>query len=411
MWTTRLILHLPPACLQPHTTGFELCGMELAEEAEKVLWATAARFRTLADQQPPLVGPCASKRSTPTPHDTPAATTPAPPPAAPTLPAPAPGAGAGAASPSDGAGNDHASQVKQEESGSGGAGGCGPEAGGPGAAEAGGQHGPEAVTSQTLQAVVKEEAAGESAPGAEPPVPAPEAEVKVEPAAAEGAAAAPDAVGCQADVPMHEASPVPRAAGEGDASGEADEDPHALQDPARPFRPQPEGCRVCWSTEDASRLLLCDACDDQVHCYCCSPPMAEVPAGEWYCDRCSARMGLRDDSMSGDEESDGEAHVDAGGAEGGSGKKKTTGRTARMQAVKQLLRLAHLLGVQNSSSSSGIGGSGGGKQRWDARTRLALLHELLECCCAGGAVHNAIDSAMNARADAKKEAAAIKAKV
>jgi hypothetical protein len=36
------------------------------------------------------------------------------------------------------------------------------------------------------------------------------------------------------------------------------------------------GARVCWRGEDKARLLLCDGCDGEYHCYCVEPPILEV---------------------------------------------------------------------------------------------------------------------------------------
>eukprot|EP00970_Alexandrium_tamarense_P015987 scaffold5874_cov90-Alexandrium_tamarense.AAC.1 len=40
-----------------------------------------------------------------------------------------------------------------------------------------------------------------------------------------------------------------------------------------------EGCRVCRRDEDHANLLLCEACNDEYHTYCLSPPLQEVPDG------------------------------------------------------------------------------------------------------------------------------------
>ncbi len=34
--------------------------------------------------------------------------------------------------------------------------------------------------------------------------------------------------------------------------------------------------RVCWLDEDVNRILLCDGCDGEYHCYCVEPPLLEV---------------------------------------------------------------------------------------------------------------------------------------
>lgn len=46
-------------------------------------------------------------------------------------------------------------------------------------------------------------------------------------------------------------------------------------------------CRVC--KEDGG-LLLCDRCPSSFHAYCCSPPLEEIPEGEWACPRCTCSL-------------------------------------------------------------------------------------------------------------------------
>jgi hypothetical protein len=38
-------------------------------------------------------------------------------------------------------------------------------------------------------------------------------------------------------------------------------------------------------------MLLCDGldCDVALHTYCCDPPLAVAPAGDWYCFVCSTK--------------------------------------------------------------------------------------------------------------------------
>ena len=42
-------------------------------------------------------------------------------------------------------------------------------------------------------------------------------------------------------------------------------------------------CKVCGRSEDDSNTLLCDKCNRGFHSTCLQPPLAEVPAGKWYC--------------------------------------------------------------------------------------------------------------------------------
>ncbi|XP_069984157.1 chromodomain-helicase-DNA-binding protein Mi-2 homolog isoform X8 [Penaeus vannamei] len=45
-----------------------------------------------------------------------------------------------------------------------------------------------------------------------------------------------------------------------------------------------EYCKVC---KDGGELLCCDSCVNAYHTYCLSPPLFEVPEGEWTCQRCA----------------------------------------------------------------------------------------------------------------------------
>lgn len=58
-------------------------------------------------------------------------------------------------------------------------------------------------------------------------------------------------------------------------SADAVVDECALDDPTRLFVPI-DGCRMCWRNDDIGRLLMCDGCDGEYHCYCLEPPLLEV---------------------------------------------------------------------------------------------------------------------------------------
>jgi len=47
-----------------------------------------------------------------------------------------------------------------------------------------------------------------------------------------------------------------------------------------------EFCRVC---KDGGELLCCDSCPAAYHTHCLSPPLTDIPDGDWKCPRCSAR--------------------------------------------------------------------------------------------------------------------------
>ena len=47
-------------------------------------------------------------------------------------------------------------------------------------------------------------------------------------------------------------------------------------------------CTVCGSPDDEHVFMFCDHCNSGWHTYCCTPPLAEVPAGHFLCERCRA---------------------------------------------------------------------------------------------------------------------------
>ena len=51
-------------------------------------------------------------------------------------------------------------------------------------------------------------------------------------------------------------------------------------------------CEACGSGDGEERIILCDGCDAAFHLECASPPLDEVPEGEWYCVPCGHRLQL-----------------------------------------------------------------------------------------------------------------------
>lgn len=48
----------------------------------------------------------------------------------------------------------------------------------------------------------------------------------------------------------------------------------------------PTFCEVCGLGDREDRMLLCDGCDLGYHLECLDPPLADIPAGSWYCYDC-----------------------------------------------------------------------------------------------------------------------------
>lgn len=46
-------------------------------------------------------------------------------------------------------------------------------------------------------------------------------------------------------------------------------------------------CQVCGSGDDDAMMVLCDDCPRGYHTYCLSPPLEQIPSGDWFCPRCA----------------------------------------------------------------------------------------------------------------------------
>ncbi|KAJ0403556.1 hypothetical protein P43SY_009004 [Pythium insidiosum] len=49
-----------------------------------------------------------------------------------------------------------------------------------------------------------------------------------------------------------------------------------------------EYCELCFT---GGQLLCCDGCERAYHFSCVSPPIKDVPMGDWFCDNCAAVLG------------------------------------------------------------------------------------------------------------------------
>lgn len=56
-----------------------------------------------------------------------------------------------------------------------------------------------------------------------------------------------------------------------------------------------EGCRICGKDDDHGNLLICEFCGDEYHTYCLSPPLDEIPEGDWFCDKCARNTEMKND--------------------------------------------------------------------------------------------------------------------
>jgi hypothetical protein len=163
---------------------------------------------------------------------------------------------------------------------------------------------------------------------------------------------------------------------------------------------------MCWSEGDKARLLLCDGCEDEYHCYCVQPVLLEVPEGDWYCRLCQGGTG----GTAGTGSTDVQAVPPQGVAQGSSGTVVDgwdmvaaaqlpemctaadggTGGTQGMQYVRELVGVAQRLG------DCGYGA-------WPAAARLQLLLLLCELLAGSNAGRRFIEERMDAKREAKKK--------
>jgi hypothetical protein len=47
-------------------------------------------------------------------------------------------------------------------------------------------------------------------------------------------------------------------------------------------------CHMCGRGDVEEAMLLCDGCDDSYHTFCLTPPLNEIPKGDWRCPCCVA---------------------------------------------------------------------------------------------------------------------------
>ena len=52
-----------------------------------------------------------------------------------------------------------------------------------------------------------------------------------------------------------------------------------------------ENCVICGDNDDPQETLLCDNCDHAFHMKCLNPPLSQIPATNWYCDKCLIGTG------------------------------------------------------------------------------------------------------------------------
>lgn len=58
-------------------------------------------------------------------------------------------------------------------------------------------------------------------------------------------------------------------------------------------------CKVCGMDRNDDSVLLCDKCDSEYHTFCLDPPLARIPAGNWYCPSCMSCQPVYQDERCG----------------------------------------------------------------------------------------------------------------
>jgi [histone H3]-trimethyl-L-lysine4 demethylase len=48
-------------------------------------------------------------------------------------------------------------------------------------------------------------------------------------------------------------------------------------------------CEICSAGHHEDKIILCDRCDKGFHLFCLSPPLDDVPEGDWICPLCVQR--------------------------------------------------------------------------------------------------------------------------
>lgn len=56
----------------------------------------------------------------------------------------------------------------------------------------------------------------------------------------------------------------------------------------------PTFCEICGQNDREDRMMLCDGCDHGYHLECLTPPLHDIPVGEWFCPNCTWVYALGD---------------------------------------------------------------------------------------------------------------------
>ncbi|XP_039299734.1 chromodomain-helicase-DNA-binding protein Mi-2 homolog isoform X2 [Nilaparvata lugens] len=80
----------------------------------------------------------------------------------------------------------------------------------------------------------------------------------------------------------------PHCEGEGVAKGDDDDEAND-DDDVKESSSSRNKVVVCRECKDVGELLQCNSCPNAYHLHCLTPPLAQMPASDWMCPRCSAK--------------------------------------------------------------------------------------------------------------------------
>merc|ERR1711957_736454 len=57
-----------------------------------------------------------------------------------------------------------------------------------------------------------------------------------------------------------------------------------------------DACGICKLSNKQHEMLECDKCSQGYHMACLTPPLTEVPEGDWFCTKCTAKVSVKEES-------------------------------------------------------------------------------------------------------------------
>lgn len=116
-------------------------------------------------------------------------------------------------------------------------------------------------------------------------------------------------------------------------------------------------CMVCRRGSDPDKMLLCDECNGGTHMFCMKPKIKTVPEGNWYCNRCVARLGIENSNDK---------------------KNKKTQRNKRKFIVDEDISDAASVTSESATAKGRPSGAGGGGRGRNKHLQSHDIEELLD---------------------------------